>query len=82
MLSYMKKARLDADKTAKPLTKIIGARPSDGKCRRAGSETPVALENENGERTPVGCPKCTTMILCDECADAFVKDLDESLSKD
>jgi hypothetical protein len=48
------KARLDADKTAKPKTRILGRHP-EGHCF-GGSATPFALEDtETGERIPLHC---------------------------
>lgn len=47
-----KKARLDADKTAKPLTRIVG-HVSDNKVIGPGLVTADSYETEEGERIPL-----------------------------
>jgi hypothetical protein len=50
-----KPARLDADRTAKPLTRLISHVPLDGKCRdmTALHENPELEDTTTGERIPL-----------------------------
>lgn len=44
------KARLDADKSAKPKSRIVGHTPNDGACHGPSDVIPVAYQNDDGAR--------------------------------